>query len=98
MANPAYFYTNSLIAVVPSSGGTPAALSTAFDEDPSIVAWQPGGVFFAASAHTYSYLYKLDPDSKTVTKISTADQTVNSSFSLSKDGGSYASLRADAKS
>ena len=82
---------------MPASGGTPVALSAAFDEDPSIVAWQPGGIFFAASAHTYAYLYKLDPDSKAVTKISTADQTVNAGFSFSKDGGSYACLRADAK-
>ena len=97
MANPAFFYTNSLIATVPAAGGTPDLLSAAFDEDPSIVAWKPNGLFFAASARTYSYLYKLDPDTKAVTRVSPVDATVNSSFSLSKDGSTYASLRSDAR-
>ena len=97
MANPAFFYTNSLIATVPAGGGTPTVLSSSFDEDPSIVAWKPNGLFFAASAHTYSYLYRLDPESKSVTKVTTIDQTVDSGFSLSKDGAAYACLRADAK-
>jgi dipeptidyl aminopeptidase/acylaminoacyl peptidase len=97
MANPAYFYTNSIIATVPASGGAPTALSSSFDEDPSIVAWKQTGLFFSASQHTYSYLYRLDPNTKSVTKVSPVDQTVNSSFSLSKDGQTIASLRADAK-
>jgi dipeptidyl aminopeptidase/acylaminoacyl peptidase len=98
MANPAFFYSNGLIAIVPSSGGAPAVVSSAFDEDPSIVAWKPGGLFFAASARTYAYLYKLNPETKTVTKVSPVDRTVNSSFSLSKDGETIASLRSDATS
>ena len=97
MANPAFFYTNSAIATIPAGGGTATVVSSAFDEDPSIVAWKPGGIFFAAAARTYSYLYRLDPDSKTVTRLAPADQTVNSSFSLSQDGSAYASLRADAR-
>ena len=94
MANPAFFYTNSVIATIPAGGGAPTVLSSAFDEDPSIVAWKPNGLFFAASARTYSYLYKLDPETKTVTTVSPADRTVNSSFSLSKDGQAIASLRS----
>jgi dipeptidyl aminopeptidase/acylaminoacyl peptidase len=98
MANPAFFYTNGLIAIVASSGGAPTVVSSAFDEDPSIVAWKPGGLFFAASARTYAYLYKLNPDTKAITKVSPVDRTVNSSFSLSKDGETIASLRSDATS
>jgi len=98
MANPAYYYTNSLIAVVPAGGGAPVALSSTFDEDPSLVAWKQNGLYFSASARTYSYLYRLDPATKTVTKISPVDQTVNSGFSLSRDGEAIAYLRADAKS
>jgi dipeptidyl aminopeptidase/acylaminoacyl peptidase len=98
MANPAFFYTNSLIATVPASGGTPTVLSSAFDEDPSIVAWKPNGLLFAASQRTYSYLYRLDPATKAVARVSPVEQTVNSSFSLSKDGQTIASLRSDATS
>ena len=72
-------------------------LSSAFDEDPQIVAWKPNGLFFAASARTYAYLYKLDPETKAVTKTAAPDRTVNSSFSFSRDGGTYACLRADAR-
>ena len=98
MANPAFFYSNGLIAIVPAGGGAPTVVSSAFDEDPSIVAWKPGGLFFAASARTYAYLYKLNPDTKAVTKVSPVDRTVNSGFSLSKDGETMASLRSDATS
>jgi dipeptidyl aminopeptidase/acylaminoacyl peptidase len=97
MANPAFFYSNSLIATVPAAGGTPTVLSSSFDEDPSIVAWEPNGLFFAASSRSYSYLYRLDPESKSVTKVTAIDQTVEAGFSLSKDGAAYACLRADAK-
>ena len=98
MANPAYFYTNSVIATIAASGGTPSVLTAGFDEDPQIVEWKSNGLFFAASARTYSYLYKLDPDTKAVTRVSPVDQTVNSGFSLSKDGQTIASLRSDAQS
>jgi dipeptidyl aminopeptidase/acylaminoacyl peptidase len=98
MANPAFFYANSLIATIPASGGAPTVLSSAFDEDPQIVGWKPGGVFFAAAARTYAYLYKLDPRSKAISKVPAPDQTVNSGFSLSKDGQAIASMRSDAKS
>ena len=98
MANPAYMYRNNLIATVPASGGAPTVLSAAFDEDSSIVDWKTSGIYFAASARTYSYLYKLDPQTKAVARISPADHTVNSSFSLSNDGQMIASMRADAKS
>jgi dipeptidyl aminopeptidase/acylaminoacyl peptidase len=98
MANPAFFYTNSVIATIPASGGTPTVVSAAFDEDPQIVDWKPSGLFFAASARTYGYLYKVDPDTKAIAKMPAPDQTVNSGFSMSKDGQTIASLRSDAKS
>ena len=97
MANPAFFYTNSVIATIAATGGTPAVLSAAFDEDPQIVAWKPNGLYFAASSKTYAYLYKLDPDSKAISKQPAPDDTVNSSFSLSKDGQAIACLRAGAR-
>jgi dipeptidyl aminopeptidase/acylaminoacyl peptidase len=97
MANPAFFYANSLIATIPAGGGTPTVLSAAFDEDPQIVAWKPGALYFAAAAKTYASLYKLDPESKAIAKVTAPDATVNSSFSLSKDGQTIACLRAGAK-
>jgi dipeptidyl aminopeptidase/acylaminoacyl peptidase len=97
MANPAFYYTNGLIAIVPASGGTPSVLTGAFDEDPSIVDWKPGGIFFSASQRTFSYLFRLDPDSKATARLAAADAWVGSSFSLSSDGSKVAFLAADAK-
>ncbi len=98
MANPAYFYVNRRIAVVPASGGTPDVLTASFDEDPSIVAWKPAGLFFAASRRTFSYLYRLDPSNRSIARLAPADAWVGSGFSLSKDGSSVAFTAADARS
>ncbi len=54
MAKPFYFYTNRVIAVVPSVGGPIEPLSTAFDEDTSIVRWTAAGIYFTALQHTSS--------------------------------------------
>ena len=98
MASPSFYYTNSRIATVPASGGAPTVLTATFDEDPNLVAWKPGGVYFAASERTYSHLYRVDPATKAIAKVTPAQPAVNSSFSLSADGSSYAFLRSDAKS
>jgi dipeptidyl aminopeptidase/acylaminoacyl peptidase len=98
MANSLYYYSNEVIATVPAAGGTPEALTTAFDEDPSIVAWKQGGIFFAASQRTWSYLYHLDPTSKAIERLAPSDEWIGSSFSLSGDGGTVAFLGADSKS
>jgi dipeptidyl aminopeptidase/acylaminoacyl peptidase len=98
MANPAYMYANSAIAVVPASGGTPSALTSAFDEEPNIVAWRPNGLFFAASQRTNAYLYRLDPDSKTIARLAPADAFVGSGYSVSRDGSRVAYVASDATS
>ena len=41
----------------------------AFDEDPSLVAWTPAGLFFGASQRTWSYLYSLDPATHAVKQV-----------------------------
>jgi dipeptidyl aminopeptidase/acylaminoacyl peptidase len=98
MGNPAFYYANSVIAVVPAAGGIPTPLTSSFDEDPSIVRWNTRGLFFAASERTYSYLYRLDPNTGAIAKVGPADHAVNSSFSLSKDGRTAAFLRSDTTS
>jgi len=98
MANPSFYYTNGLIATVPAAGGTPTVLTSSFDENPSIVAWKPGGLFFSASQRTFSYLFRLDPESKAITRLSAVDAWVGSSFSFSRDGSRIAFLGADARS
>jgi Tol biopolymer transport system component len=47
MANPWFFYSNNRIAVVPSAGGTPKAVSLGYDEQPGLVGWSPAGILFS---------------------------------------------------
>jgi dipeptidyl aminopeptidase/acylaminoacyl peptidase len=98
MASKTYFYANRVIATVPASGGTPTVLTSAFDEDPSIVAWKSSGLFFAASQRTNAYLFRVDPDSKAIARLAPAEAWVGSGFSLSRDGSRIAFLASDAAS
>jgi len=98
MANPSHYYTNSVIATIPAGGGTPTVLTSAFDEDPNIVAWKESGLFFSASYHTFSYLYRLNPDTKAIARLAPADPWVGSGFSFSRDASKVAFLGSDATS
>ncbi len=80
-----FFYTNVKIAVVPADGGTPQILSEAFDEDPGLIGWGPDGIYFAAEQKTYAHLFRLNPTTKTVEKLSAPDHMSAFSFSFSKD-------------
>jgi dipeptidyl aminopeptidase/acylaminoacyl peptidase len=87
MANPAFFYTNTVLAVIPAAGGTIEPLTTkSFDEDPSIVAWRASGIFFSGLQRTSSYLFKLDPATKQVSKVLPSDGSAANGFSLSAAG------------
>jgi dipeptidyl aminopeptidase/acylaminoacyl peptidase len=98
MANPDYFYSNGRIAIVPAAGGTPVVVSDAVDEDASVVAWRPNGLFFSAAQKTFSSLFRLDPNTKAIAKVVPGDTAVGSSFSVSADGGKVAFLNSDAQS
>jgi dipeptidyl aminopeptidase/acylaminoacyl peptidase len=80
-----FFYTNMKIAVVGADGGTPRVLTDAFDEDPGLIAWAPDGIYFAAEQKTYAHLFRLNPDTKAVEKLSAPEHLGAFSFSFSKD-------------
>src|SRR5580658_952588 len=80
-----FFYTNVKIAVVDAGGGAPRVLTDAFDEDPGLIAWAPDGIYFAAEQKTYAHLFRLNPDTKAVEKLSAPDHLAAFSFSFSKD-------------
>jgi len=96
MASPKFFYTNRRIAVIASAGGPISVLSDQFDEDPSIVRWAPSGIFFAASARTWAYLYCLDPGTKAVSRLAPGDRWIGSGFTLSADAATVAFVASDA--
>ena len=66
---PEFFFTQPPHRGVPAAAEPIADLTAAFDEDPSIVAWTPSGIFFSASQRTWAYLFRLDPATKAVTRL-----------------------------
>ena len=93
-----YSYSNTRLAVIPASGGSIQVVSGDFDEVPSIVSWTPQGIFFQASFHTWSYLYRLDPATHRATRLASSDRWIGSSFTLSRDSAATAFVASDAKS
>jgi dipeptidyl aminopeptidase/acylaminoacyl peptidase len=91
-----FSFLNTAIAVIPAAGGRIENISAAFDEDPSIVRWAPGGIFFSASYRTWSFLYSIDPATKAVKKYTPSEQWIGSGFSLTPDGQTVAYIAADA--
>jgi len=80
-----FYYTNVKIAVVPAEGGTPQILTEAFDEDPGLIGWGPDGIYFAAEQKTYAHLFRLNPATKAIEKLSAPDHLSSFSFSFSQD-------------
>ncbi len=80
-----YYYTNMKIAVVAAEGGTPQILTETFDEDPGLIGWGPDGIYFAAEQKTYAHLFRLNPETKAIEKLSAPDHVAAFSFSFSRD-------------
>lgn len=80
-----YYYTNVKIAMVAAEGGTPQILTEAFDEDPGLIGWGPDGIYFAAEQKTYAHLFRLNPETKAIEKLSAPNHMAALSFSFSKD-------------
>ena len=89
MGNPKFFHANSRLAVVPAEGGKPRSITDAFDEQPSLVAWTADGIYFGASQKTASHLFRVDPATGAITRISQPD-------ALMLGGGTMTRRREDA--
>lgn len=86
MGNPKFFHANSRLAVVSVTGGSPRSLTDAFDEQPGFVEWNANGIFFSGSQKTSSHLFRLDPASGKITRISNPDGLMAYNFSFTSDG------------
>jgi dipeptidyl aminopeptidase/acylaminoacyl peptidase len=86
MGKTVYYHANSRLAVVPADGGTPRSVTDDFDESPQLIDWKPDGIYFGALQKTASHLFRLDPASAKVTRVSGPDDLMAGGFSLSHDG------------
>jgi dipeptidyl aminopeptidase/acylaminoacyl peptidase len=81
-----YFAANSVLAVVPAAGGAVRPLTAAFDENVSAIAWNGSGIYFSALQKTAGHLFRLDPISLAIERLSAPDEAMVSGFSFSQDG------------
>jgi dipeptidyl aminopeptidase/acylaminoacyl peptidase len=81
-----YFARNIGLALVPVDGGAIRPLTGAFDENPGAIAWNADGIYFSAMQKTAGHLYRLDPESLQISRLSAPNEAMVSGFSFSKDG------------
>jgi len=86
LGNTMYFASNSRLAVVPIDGGTPRSITDAFDENPGLIEWKSDGVYFTGLQKTASHLFRVDPATGKITRISKPDELMAGSISLSRAG------------
>jgi dipeptidyl aminopeptidase/acylaminoacyl peptidase len=80
-----FYFMNSQIAAAPAAGGAPRVLTASFDENPSLIAWSPDGIYFAGQQKTSSHLFRLDPSTKAVERVSGPAEFATSGHSFTRD-------------
>ncbi|MGA9771116.1 MAG: S9 family peptidase [Blastocatellia bacterium] len=93
-----FYYANSYIAAVPAEGGAPRVLTESFDESPGLLDWATDGIYFASQQKTTSHLFRLNPLTKAVERISNPADIAVSQFSFTQDFKQMAFVAAGANS
>lgn len=105
LAHPYFYFANSHIAVVDLASvaakpaTTPAEvkdLTAGFDEDAELVDWGPAGLYFAAQQKTSAHLFRVDPASREIQRITSPDALIVENGSFTKDFKTVAFLAPDA--
>ncbi|HLG15048.1 MAG TPA: S9 family peptidase [Blastocatellia bacterium] len=86
MGNEKYFASNSRLAVVSADGGAPRSITDGFDENPGFVAWKSEGVYFTGLQKTASHLFRANPATGNIARVTGPDDLMAGSFSLTGDG------------
>ena len=94
MGKTSYFASNTRLAVVPAVGGAPLtapraaprSITDAFDEIPGFVAWRPEGIYFQGARGTATHLFRVDPASGRVTRVTAPDAFMGGAFTVSRGG------------
>jgi dipeptidyl aminopeptidase/acylaminoacyl peptidase len=82
MGEKLFFASNSRLAIVGVDGGTPRSITDSFDENPGLLEWNRNGIYFAGSQKTASHLFRVDPTSTRVVRVSQPDDLMAGSFSF----------------
>jgi len=95
MGNVDYMMAPRFVAAIPAAGGKVENLSAGFDEIPTLIDWNPAGLFFSASQRVWSYLFKLDPATRQIARVAPKDAWIGLGFSVSEDGKSAAAVASE---
>lgn len=94
MGKTKFYHTNSRIAVMTVNGAGEGAavksLTDSFDEQVNPIAWKSDGILFTASQKTNAHLFRLNPQTGNITRLSAPDNLILGGASVSKDGSQAA--------
>ena len=81
------FAHNSRLAVVPADGGTPRSITDGFDESPVVRGVERRtGCISQGSQKTASHLFRVDPATGAITRVSAPDDLMAGGVLLDRDG------------
>jgi dipeptidyl aminopeptidase/acylaminoacyl peptidase len=101
-----HYYMNDHIAtvrvaeVLESAATRPADIqdvSAGFDEDATLLAWGPDGIYFRASQKTTAHLFRIDPRTKGIARVTSPDASYLSDVSFTRDFKTMAYTAAAAR-
>jgi dipeptidyl aminopeptidase/acylaminoacyl peptidase len=90
MGREPFFATNTKLAIVSADGGTPRSVTDNFDESPGIVDWRSEGIYFSSLQKTAGHLFRLDPATSKISRVTGPDNLMAGSASLSRDAQTMA--------
>ncbi|MGA7241313.1 MAG: S9 family peptidase [Bryobacteraceae bacterium] len=91
---PFFYFANRYIAAVSVEGGAPKVLTRDFDEDANLLDWGPDGIYFTALQTTNAHIYRLDPGTRAVHRITGPDAFRAAGASFTKDHRTFAGTGA----
>jgi dipeptidyl aminopeptidase/acylaminoacyl peptidase len=86
------YFRNNRLALVDAQGGTIRPITLSFDEQPGYVAWGSKGIYFTASQKTASHLFRVDPATAAIVRVSAPDSGMYRGFSFNRDRSTVAFL------
>ena len=81
-----YYAATFRLAIVSTEGGTPRSITDSFDESVTSVEWKPDGIYFSALQKTASHLFRVNPFTSSIVRISAPDNLIARSFSFTRNG------------
>lgn len=84
MGEKLYFANNSRLAIVGIDGGKPTSITDGFDENAGLVEWNRDGIYFGGLQKTASHLFRVDPVSAKITRVSQPDHLMAGAFSVAR--------------